>query len=91
MIELCVVCLSHIASPILQDLVLDFWVDPVRFTAHPWEALDAVIANGPVQSVELRVGLLISWPPLASNIRRRMPMCDALGVLRIRIDDGDEC
>ncbi|KAJ6571253.1 hypothetical protein B0H19DRAFT_1255241 [Mycena capillaripes] len=81
MIELCVVCLSHMASPVLEDLVLDFWVDPARFALHPWEALDTIIANGPVRSVQLRVGALISWAPLASNIRRRMPICDALGVL----------
>lgn len=95
MVELCVVFLSRIVSPVLEELVLDIWVDPACFAPHPWEVLDATIANGPagmaVRRVELRVGTLISWPPLARNIRRRMPLCDELGVLRIRVDDGEVC
>ncbi|KAJ6476452.1 hypothetical protein C8R47DRAFT_659205 [Mycena vitilis] len=93
-VEICVIFLRHVVSAVLEEVVLDIWVDPACFAPHPWEALDAAIANGPagmaIRRVELRVGTLISWPPLAMNIRRRMPLCDEMGVLRVRIDDGEE-
>ncbi|KAJ7769984.1 hypothetical protein B0H16DRAFT_1881795 [Mycena metata] len=93
MVELCVLVLSHITSPVLQEVVFDIWIDPKKFRRHPWERLDAAIVQGPsaMRSVELRVGTLIRWAPLARAIRKRMSMCDELGILRIRIDDEDEC
>ncbi|KAJ7733680.1 hypothetical protein B0H16DRAFT_1696110 [Mycena metata] len=93
-IELCASFLAHTTSPILEELILDIWIDPAQFTTHPWEALDTVLAGGPpptaLRLVELRVGTLFSWAPLAQNIRRRMPLCDESGVLRVRVDDGQE-
>ncbi|KAJ7661059.1 hypothetical protein B0H17DRAFT_1212411 [Mycena rosella] len=87
MVELCITFLSRLASPVLEELVLDIWVDPAQFMAHRWEALDATIVQGPagatMRRVELRIGTLITWDPLALNIRARMPLCDRLGVLRV--------
>ncbi|KAJ7777709.1 hypothetical protein DFH07DRAFT_936709 [Mycena maculata] len=94
MVELCVGFLSKLGSPVLEELVLDIWVDPAHFSEHPWEVLDAVIMSGPASAtmrrVELRIGALITWAPLAQSIRARMPACEAWGLLCIRVD-GEEC
>ncbi|KAJ7020663.1 hypothetical protein C8F04DRAFT_1274784 [Mycena alexandri] len=93
-IAYCASFLAHTASPMLEEIILDIWIDPAHFAAHPWEALDTVIAGGPPRTalklVKLRVGTLFSWSPLADNIRRRMPLCDESGVLKVRVDDGQE-
>ncbi|KAJ6528618.1 hypothetical protein DFH09DRAFT_1413383 [Mycena vulgaris] len=92
-VELCSAFLARAVSPALEELVLDIWVEPARLAAHPWTALDDAIMHGPaataIRRVELRVGTLMTWAPLAQAIRARMPACDASGVLRVRIDDGE--
>ncbi|KAJ7606260.1 hypothetical protein FB45DRAFT_950921 [Roridomyces roridus] len=92
MVDLAVTFLSTLASPVMEVLVLDIWVNPSKFARHQWEALDTLIANrnAAMKRVELRVGALFTWAPMAANIRARMPACAAWGLLYIFVD-GEEC
>ncbi|KAJ7109021.1 hypothetical protein C8R43DRAFT_1139822 [Mycena crocata] len=95
MIQLSTTFLSRATLPALEDLVLDIWVDPRNFDLSDWGALDAVITNvpvgAPVPNVLLKIGALFTWAPLVTKVRERMPMCESMGVLRIRVDDQEEC